>query len=108
MGSVCDATHSNRIGKRYLRFVGFAVFAAVLSLLAFRFFSISSARAAAAIFSVSILYLAAVRARFESFASDWLGLHPGQYRSDTRAHTTGKRCRSRALISRTVFPTILS
>src|SRR5438105_11751775 len=38
MGRVCDTTHSKRIGNCYLHFVGFAVFAALLSLLAFIFF----------------------------------------------------------------------
>jgi hypothetical protein len=55
----------------------------VIVLATFRNNQLATLRLAAerllAIFSVSILYLAAVRARCESFASDWLVLYPGQY-----------------------------
>src|ERR1700739_1271372 len=98
IGRVCDATHSKRIGKRYFRLAGFGGFAS-LSFLAFCLFSISAARTAAAIFSASILYRAAVRARFDSFIRDWLRMYPGHKRSDTRAHKTTEGRRSGAFTS---------
>src|SRR5487761_563866 len=68
----------------------------------------SSARMAAVIFAESTLYRAAARARFESFVSACAGLYPGQYRSETRAHTTRKRCRSAAIIAATAAVAIFS